>query len=429
MLGELHAAALQAVVTVGTAAVCWFLYWRYRRDYFLWWSIGWTLYVLRVGAIVAFLATERYALLFVHQILTGWTALALLWAAFTFAGRARWRPVYALAVLFPLGWSYLAIYQLDSFMLAAIPAVLFLSIATLWTGYLFYQRWRRTGSSGSAVLAGVLLLWGLHHFDYPILRAKGAWNPWGYYLDILFVLAMGIGIVMLGLEELDRRAKELERLSARMLRQHEEERRRLSLELHDQTAQVWAAVKMQLGVMREGAAPGEDSRFARVLDLVDRGITSIRSVTTNLRPPLLDDLGLVPALRALVDGFAIQSGLRITFEAPEDPPEVSSDAALALFRAVQEALSNVARHSGAQSARVQLLANAGEVTLIVRDDGRGFGESLDAHQNAEPRSLGLTGMRERVSALNGSVSFESATGSGAAVTVRIPRSNPSHRSA
>ena len=417
MIGELHAAALQGVVTLGTAGVCWFLYAKYRRDFFLWWSIGWTLYVLRVGAIVAFLATEHYALLFVHQILTGWTALALLWAAMSFAKSARWRPMYALAILFPLGWSYIAIYQLDNFMAAVIPAVLFLSIATLWTGWVFLQRWRRTGSRGSAMLAGVLLLWGLHHFDYPILRAKGVWHPWGYYLDILFVLAMGIGIVMLGLEELDRRASELARLSDRMLRQHEDERRRLSLELHDQTAQVWAAVKMQLGLMRETAPPSQDAPFARVLDLVDRGITSIRSVTTNLRPPLLDDLGLVPALRALVDGFAIQSGLQITFEAPAEPPEVSPDAALALFRAVQEALSNVARHSGATSAQVQLLSTPESLTLIVRDNGRGFGHSLDQQ---EPRSLGLTGMRERVGALNGSVMFDSPNAIGARVTVRIP---------
>ena len=249
------------------------------------------------------------------------------------------------------------------------------------------------------------------------LRAKGAWNPWGYYLDILFVLAMGIGIVMLGLEELDRRARELERLSSRMLQQHEEERRRLSLELHDQTAQVWAAVKMQLGLMREAAAPGQDARFARVLDLVDRGITSIRGVTTNLRPPLLDDRGLGPALRALVDPCAIQSGLQITFDAPAEAPDVSPDAALALFRAVQEALSNVARHSGATEAWVRLMVTPEGLTLVVRDNGRGFGHSLEQH---ESRSLGLAGMRERVSSVNGIVAFNSADASGAIVTVRIP---------
>src|SRR5439155_17547909 len=190
--------------------------------------------------------------------------------------------------------------------------------------------------------------------------------PWGYYLVILFVLGMGSGIVLLMLEELDRRTRELERLSARAVAQHEEERRRISLELHDQTAQVWAAVKMQLGLLREKAEPATAPRIDRVLDLVDAGIRSIRSVTTNLRPPLLDDLGLVPALAALAQGFSEQSGLAITFDAPTEIPSVSSDAALALFRAVQEALSNVVRHSGATSAQVRLTVN-GDVRRTSAD--------------------------------------------------------------
>lgn len=371
MPAEIHAALLQGAVTLGTAALCWYLFATYRRRYFLWWSIAWSLYVLRIGAIVAFLTTGAQPWLFAHQILTGWTALALLWAALVFSQSATWRPWYAVALVFPLAWSYVAIYQLQSFMLAAMPAVLFLSFATLWTGWVFVKLWRSSGSRGAAVLATVLLTWGLHHLDYPILRARGAWNPWGYYLDIVFVLGMGIGIVILGLEELARRTRELERLSAQMLRQHEEERRRVSLELHDQTAQVWAAVKMQLGLMREAAPAHISARLDRVLDLVDTGIRSIRSVTTNLRPPLLDDLGLVPALRALAHSFAEQSAFAISFEAPSSLPAVSSDAALALFRALQEALSNVARHSGATSAHVTLIAAGDELTLVVRDNGRG----------------------------------------------------------
>src|SRR5436853_1841785 len=287
---EINAALLQGIVTLGTAVLCWYLFAKYRRRHFLWWALAWSMYVLRIGAIVAFLTTSAQPWLFVHQILTGWTALAILWAAMNYAQSARWRPWYAVALVFPLAWSYLAIYQLQSFMAAALPAVLFLSFATLWTGRVFYRQWRNTGSRGAIVLAAVLFTWGLHHLDYPMLRAKGAWNPWGYYLDILFVLAMGIGIVILVLEELDRRTKELERLSANMVHQHEEERRRVSLELHDQTAQVWAAVRMQLGVIREQASAQLTPRIERVLDLVDAGIRSIRSVTTNLRPPLLDDL-------------------------------------------------------------------------------------------------------------------------------------------
>src|SRR4051812_16811897 len=198
-LAETHAALLQAVVTLGTAAFCWYLYATRRGASFFWWSVSWSLYVLRIGAIIAFLATGAFAWLFIHQVLTGWTAVALLWAALSFSGAMRWKPWHGVALAFPLVWSYIAIYRLQSFMLAAIPAVLFLSFATLWTAKLFFSLWRRSRSRGAAVLAGVLLVWGVHHLDYPVLRAKGAWNPWGYYLDIVFVLAMGIGIVILGL--------------------------------------------------------------------------------------------------------------------------------------------------------------------------------------------------------------------------------------
>ena len=402
--------------------MCWSLWSKYRRDYFLWWSVAWSLYVLRIGAIVAFLTTNAQPWLFVHQILTGWTALVLLWAAMTFSQSTRWRGWYALAPLFPLAWSYVAIYQLQSFILAAMPAVLFLSFATLWTSGVFVRLWRSSGSRGAAVLAVVLGTWGLHHLDYPILRAKGAWNPWGYYLDILFVLGMGIGIVLIVLEQLDRRTRELERLSARMVEQHEEERRRLSLELHDQSAQVWAAVKMQLGLVREGAQQQLLPRIDRVLELVDTGIRSIRSVTTNLRPPLLDDLGLTPALRALVLSFAEQSRLDISFEAPAQLAPVSPDAALALFRALQEALSNVARHSGATAAEVRLTSSNDEITLVVRDNGRGFTSAATAATAASPAPeprLGLAGMRERIGALQGSVDITSD--GGGSVTVRVPR--------
>jgi signal transduction histidine kinase len=414
---EIHAALLQGVVTLGTALLCWYLFASYRRRDFLWWSLAWSLYVLRIGAIIAFLLTAAQPWLFIHQVLTGWTALALLWAALNVNAETAWRPRYGIALLFPLAWSYVAIYQLQSFMLAALPAVLFLSFATLWTAGVFYKQWRSSRSPGAAVLAGVLVTWGLHHLDYPILRAKGAWNPWGYYLDILFVLAMGIGIVILMLEELDRRTRELQRLSSRMVQQHEEERRRVSLELHDQTAQVWAAVKMQLGVIREQAATQLVTSIDRVLDLVDAGIGSIRSVTTNLRPPLLDDLGLLPALRALVQSFAEQSGLDISLDAPEALPAVSPDAGLALFRALQETLSNVARHSGATTARVHLVAANGELTLVVRDNGRGF----PLPTSRSPISYGLAGMRERISAVHGSVVV--ASDAGALVTVRVPLTN------
>jgi signal transduction histidine kinase len=342
---------------------------------------------------------------------------------------------------------------LDDFLLAAGPAVLFLSLATLWTGFVFLKHWRATGSRGAALLAGVLFTWGVHHLDYPLLRARGAWNPWGYYLDIFFVLATSIGIVILVLEEMDQglrtllaisgehppqrqadanidrllerlnanlvaRTRELELLSARMVQQHEEERRRVALALHDQTAQVWAAVKLHLGTLREVAPATLVPRVDRMLALVDDGIRSIRSVTVHLRPPLLDELGLIPALRALVRSFAEQSELDIEFEAP-DTLVVSHDVGLVLFRSLQEALSNVVRHAGASAVSIRLSTLNGEVVLSVEDNGRGFAPTA-VEIVSRQAGIGLTGMRERISALNGSVTLEAPPNVGASVTVRLP---------
>lgn len=406
---------------IGAAGGCWYLYSRYRRRDFFWWSLAWSLYALRIGAIAAFLLTRAQPWLFVHQILTGWTALVLLWAALTFTGSAKWRPLYAAALAFPVLWSYLAIYQLQSFMLAAVPAVLFLSFATFWTGVVFLKLWRATRSRGAATLAGVLIVWAIHHLDYPLLRAQGAWSPWGYYLDILFVLAMSIGIGMLVLEELDRRTRDLERLSARIVRQHEDERHRVSLELHDQTAQVWAVVKMQLGLIREKSSAPLTPALDRVLGMVDAGIQSIRAVTTNLRPPLLDDLGLAAALRALVQDFSEQTRLEITFEAPAHLPHVSSDAGLALYRALQEALANIARHAGATRVDVRLTSTGSTLQLVVQDNGRGIAPAARLQPPAS--TLGIAGMRERIGALHGSVELQSFDAGGASLTVRIPVSH------
>jgi signal transduction histidine kinase len=567
---ELHAALLQAGLTAALAVLCAFLSHRYRKPYFAWWAAAWALYVVRIGAISSFLLSGNWIWLYWHQVVTGWTALALLYAALVFAQGVRWRPWYLALVLFPPAWSYVAIYRLDQFLWAAGPAVLFLSLATLGTGWAFIRYRRRVDSSGATLLAVAFVLWGLHHVDYPFLRARGAWTPWGYYLDIVFSLAIGAGILLLvvddqrrglgalsalsgdlqraGREEdvldallsrplglpavrgtalfllqegrpgfvrgagvcaggaepdargmavlgralatgrpqvsdswtgaagrypyaavlpllreqapigalvlvseardpftalddaflvalgqqvgsalaqtdlyrrLETRTEELTRLSARMVEQHEAERRRLSRELHDETAQVFSAVKMELGVLREGLAPAEQPRLDQVLGLIDEGIRTIRNVTNDLRPSLLDDLGLLPALRSLAAEFAERSGIEAGFSAPATLPGLSSEAELALFRALQEALSNVARHAEATAVEIGLSASGGRVLLRVRDDGRGFPPG--PVEGYERRGhMGLAGMRERISALGGSVQAQGATGGGAELEVSVP---------
>ena len=115
-------------------------------------SAAWALYLLRLVIIMAFLITQQSGWLYWHQVVTGWTALALLWAALVFSRQLQFKPVYLLALLFPLGWSGVAIYVMRDFFWAALPAVLFLSFVTFWTAAVFYRHWERTRVRGARCL-------------------------------------------------------------------------------------------------------------------------------------------------------------------------------------------------------------------------------------------------------------------------------------
>ncbi len=151
-IAEIDAGILQAVVTLGLTSVAAFLYRRYRKPYFAWFAVAFALYVLRLAVIIAFVLTENWTWLYWHQVVTGWTALALLWASLVFSRPRAFRPVYSLALVFPVVWSYVAIYVLDSFLWAALPAVAFLSIVTALAGALFLTHWRRARVPGAALL-------------------------------------------------------------------------------------------------------------------------------------------------------------------------------------------------------------------------------------------------------------------------------------
>jgi signal transduction histidine kinase len=243
-------------------------------------------------------------------------------------------------------------------------------------------------------------------------------------LDDRFLVALGqqVGAALENADlyaKLQARSVELARLSARMIEQHEDERRRLSRELHDETAQVFSAVKMELGVLREAVSDAQAGRLDQVLGLIDTGIRSIRSVTNDLRPSLLDDLGLLPALRSLVADFSSRSGVVTEVAAPGALPPLSEEAELALFRALQEALSNVLRHAGAHAVDVCLTVDEGRVVLEVRDDGRGP-PGVAPERLEQGGHMGLAGMRERINALGGSVRFAGRPGAGATLKVVVP---------
>jgi signal transduction histidine kinase len=249
----------------------------------------------------------------------------------------------------------------------------------------------------------------------------GARDPFAA-LDTRFLIALGqqVGAALENADLTQRlraRTADLEHLAARMVHQHEEERRRISRELHDETAQVFAAVSMQLGLLREHAAADAVPRLDRALALVDDGIRSIRSVTEDLRPTLLDELGLIPALRGLVEDFRENHDVDVRFDAPGTAPRISADAELAVFRALQEALSNVARHARASIVDVGLTATNSGLSLIVQDNGMGID---GARMSVSTSSGGLAGMRERLAALGGELTVETAVGGGARLAAAVP---------
>lgn len=423
---ELPDALFQMVVTAGLAVFAMVLYRRLPERWFAWWAAAWGLYTLRLGAMVTFLQTGNLAWLFWHQVATGWVALAILYSAQVFSRGVTWRRWYGALLLFPPIWAWFAIHAFssaqESMMVVALPMVALISGATLWTAWVFWQHSRTTKSSGARLVAAAFTLWGLHHLDYTLLRARGEWHPWGYYLDIVFELAVGIGFGVMVLSELatrlEARTNDLAHLSSRMVRQHEEERRRLQRDLHDETAQTLSAVKMEVGMLRERADDVARDRLDHVLALVDGGIRGIRRVMHDLRPALLDDLGLLPAIRSLADDVRERGALKVETDLPPELPPLAAEAELALFRAAQEALANVVRHADATRVTVHLRIDGPRLRLTVRDDGRGLANDRGTPGRAD--HVGLEGMSERLLALGGSVTVQSVVPSGVLVTVELP---------
>lgn len=198
---EVSLGLFQAVVTLGITGLFLVLAVTYRKRYFGVWASAWFVYVMRLCAIALFIVTRQDRWLFIHQVATGWTAILLLWAAVVFVWQPPWRHWYYVFIAGPVVWAYIAIYRVHDFLFAAVPSVIFLSVVTLITGAVFGVYGHRARSRWAAVVSAGFVLWGLHHLDYTFLRSQGAWVPIGYYLDILFELAVAGGMVMLVVED------------------------------------------------------------------------------------------------------------------------------------------------------------------------------------------------------------------------------------
>jgi len=208
-------------------------------------------------------------------------------------------------------------------------------------------------------------------------------------------------------------------LSARLLTLQDEERRKFARELHDSVGQQLAAMKMALSML-EHKLPG-DSVVQDCLKLSDEAIAETRTISHLLHPPLLDEAGLNSAIRWFVEGFAKRSGIQVNLQIQDRPERLESSVELVLFRALQETLTNVHRHSGAKQADVSLHSSEGHLILSVRDHGRGISAVVlkNLADQGSGGGVGLAGMTERLREIGGRLQI-SSHGNGTEVVVRVP---------
>jgi signal transduction histidine kinase len=248
-------------------------------------------------------------------------------------------------------------------------------------------------------------------------------------LATLFSLVVG-WVMIVHVTRLDRRlraelaanasnAVDLHRLSTQLVRAQEDERRLIARELHDEVGQALTAVKMQLAVIRRKAGtPEYEGAYDEARSVVDAALQSVRSLSRLLHPPMLDDMGLVPAVGWYLRGFAERTGISADLEHQGIDERVSAEIEVCLFRVVQEATTNAARHARPAHCHVYLRRRPFSIVLTVEDDGRGFDPLALKLQGTS--GLGLLGIQERVSGFRGSFRLDSAPGLGTSLTVELP---------
>jgi signal transduction histidine kinase len=277
--------------------------------------------------------------------------------------------------------------------------------------------------------------------EESLLRERlQSWNR--LFSRTMWIMGVVFGIALLFmaynfrllLEEIARREKseKAERenaesyrmLSARILELQDVERRRIARELHDSVGQYLAGLKLNLGRLGSRYPESSDSGLllSETVMLTDHAITEVRTISHLLHPPLLDELGFYSAARWYAEGFAKRSGVQIELKLDDVVERLPKEIELALFRVLQEALTNVHRHAKARSVYIEVTCKDEVVALVVRDDGAGIPRvKLQRYRGGQAGGIGLAGMRERLAELNGKLEVESS-GTGTTIRATVPTS-------
>lgn len=263
-------------------------------------------------------------------------------------------------------------------------------------------------------------IWTHRRKDGTLLQAEI--TRYGFELDgvpVVLVLAQDVTERLISEAEVRRSREELLTFTGYLQTIREEERTRLAREIHDELGQALTGVRMGLARVTSRLRAEEVEAAAAVVEetaeLVDGSIQEVRRIATQLRPGVLDQLGLPAAIEWLADDLRTRSGVEVQVELPNRDPRLSPEAQTQLFRCAQEALTNVVRHASARRVEVAVRSDPDGVRLVVQDDGRGFDP-----EGVSGRSLGLVGMRERARLVGGGLRLESVPGRGTRVTVTLP---------
>jgi signal transduction histidine kinase len=212
-------------------------------------------------------------------------------------------------------------------------------------------------------------------------------------------------------------------LSLRLLKVQEEERRRIAQALHDELGQLLTALKIDVDLARRKLPDSATSSLQRLDEasvLTDEVMTKIRALTIELRPPVLDDLGIVPTLRWYLERVAQRTNLQVQLEVPQMSTRLQPQIETAIYRTVQEGLTNVIRHAQATQVWVRLKYSADQLTVSIEDNGRGFDSRIWLEGEPAQQTLGLIGIKERAMLLGGRLSILSQPGQGTQIKLELP---------
>lgn len=260
--------------------------------------------------------------------------------------------------------------------------------------------------------------------DEVLERAKLT-EPFGYILKPFTDRELGTVLAMALYKHqaearLQTSTRQLKALSQRILQAQEQERRRIAIELHDELGQSLTAIKinLQLGERFKDQAPPD--LYSENIRIVEDALQQVRRLATGLRPSMLDDLGLAPALKWMAEQSASRGNFQVVFHHERTQVRLASEIETACFRIVQEALTNISRHAVAKHVDITLTHQGSDLKLSVQDDGVGFDLVAMRERSQAGGSLGLLGMQERATLLGGQLDVFSALGQGCTVTLKCP---------